>query len=88
MSDPVVSTDWLSARLEDPNVVVIDGSWHMPAAGRDAGREYLAGHIPGAVFFGIDEICDHASSLPHMLAAPADFAVAARRLGVNRNAHV
>ena len=44
----LVSTDWLLAHLSDPGVVVIDASWHMPAANRDGRREFLAGHIPGA----------------------------------------
>lgn len=86
--DPLVATDWLAERLDDSNIVVIDGSWHMPASGREAQAEYAAGHIPGAVFFGIDEICDHSSDLPHMLAAPPDFAVAVRRLGVSQRSHV
>ena len=51
---------------------------------RDAKAEYAGRHIPGAVFFDIDEISDHASDLPHMLPAPADFATAVRRLGVER----
>ena len=88
MSAPLVPTAWLAEHLDDPRVVVVDASWHMPAAGRDAGAEYAVGHIPGAVFFGIDEICDHSSSLPHMIAAPANFAVAVRRLGVSGESHV
>lgn len=88
MSDPLVSTDWLAARLGEPTVAIIDASWVMPGAGRDTAAEYAERHIPGAVFFPIDEICDHASELPHMLSAPADFAVAARRLGVRRDSQV
>ncbi len=88
MSDPLVTTAWLAGRLDDPKVVVVDGSWHMPASGRDARVEYAGGHIPGGVFFGIDEVCDHSSRLPHMLADPAEFAVAVRRLGVSRDSHV
>ena len=68
---PLVTTDWLAARLGEPGVVIIDGSWHMPADGRDAKAEYAQGHIPGAAFFDIDEIADHATDLPHML-PPAD----------------
>ena len=49
-----VSTDWLAARLADPDVVVVDGSWHLPTLGRDGRKEYDAAHIPGAVFFDID----------------------------------
>ena len=81
--DPLVSTNWLADRLTDDDLVVIDATWFMPGTPRDARAEYVAGHIPGAVFFGIDEISDHANPLPHMLAEPKDFAVAARRLGVS-----
>ena len=83
MSGPLVSTDWLSEHLGDAGLVVLDGSWHMPADGRDAKAEYGAAHIPGAVFFDIDAISDHASPLPHMLPSPQDFATAVRRLGVD-----
>ena len=82
--DPLVSTAWLADRLADPAVSILDATWFMPGSPRDAAREYAAGHIPGAVFFPIDEICDHAATLPHMLSAPADFAKAVRRLGLNR----
>ena len=81
-TSPLVSTDWLAEHLSDPDLVVLDGSWHMPADGRDAKAEYAAAHIPGAVFFDIDAISDHASELPHMLPEPQAFATAVRRLGV------
>ncbi|HXQ17552.1 MAG TPA: 3-mercaptopyruvate sulfurtransferase [Caulobacteraceae bacterium] len=83
MTGPLVSTDWLSEHLGDAGLVVLDGSWHMPADGRDAKAEYAAAHIPGAVFFDIDAISDHASALPHMLPTPQAFATAVRRLGVD-----
>ena len=83
MSGPLVSTDWLAEHLGDPNLVVLDGSWHMPADGRDAKAEYATAHIPGAVFFDIDGISDHSSPLPHMLPTPQAFATAVRRLGVD-----
>ena len=83
VNDPLVSTDWLAGRLGDPDVVVVDGSWHMPAEGRDAAAEHRQTRIPGAVRFDIDAICDQASGLPHMLPSPAEFARSARRLGVS-----
>jgi thiosulfate/3-mercaptopyruvate sulfurtransferase len=83
MTDPLVSNAWLAKRLDDESLVVLDASWHMPAAGRDAAAEYAAAHIPGAVFFDVDKVSDHASPLPHMLPPPAEFAVAARRLGIS-----
>ncbi len=82
-STPLVSTSWLTDRLDDPAVVILDATWFMPGDPRDAADAYGAAHIPGAQFFSIEAISDHASNLPHMLCAPADFAVAARRLGVN-----
>jgi thiosulfate/3-mercaptopyruvate sulfurtransferase len=85
---PLVYTDWLAKRLDDPRVKVVDASWFMPGTPRDAAAEFAAGHIPGAVFFGIDEIKDHTRDLPHMLASPAEFAVAARRLGLNNESDI
>jgi thiosulfate/3-mercaptopyruvate sulfurtransferase len=81
MEGPLVTTAWLAEHLEDPGLVILDGSWHMPAQRRDAKAEYAAGHIPGAAFFDIDGVCDHASDLPHMLPPSPAFATAARRLG-------
>ena len=78
----LVATDWLAARLGAPDVVVIDGSYHVPAAKRDAGAEYRAAHVPGAVFFDIEEIADHSSDLPHMLPSAEAFAAAAGALGI------
>ena len=83
MESPFVTTDWLAAHLADPDVVVLDGSWHMPNAARNAQAEYLAGHIPGAVFFDIDGVADTSTDLPHMLPAPADFARMVGALGIS-----
>ena len=84
----LVATDWLAARLGAPDVVVIDGSYHLPAAKRDAGAEYRAAHVPGAVFFDIEEIADHSSDLPHMLPSAEAFAAAAGALGIGNRTTV
>lgn len=83
MSDWFVSTEWLAANLDNPDVIVIDASWHLPSAKRDAHAEYLAGHIPGAVFFDIDGIADTETDLPHMLPRPEDFARMVGALGIS-----
>ena len=88
MNDPLVSTAWLAAHLADPDVQVVDASWWMPTEGRSGHAEYLLAHIPGAVLFDIDAIADRTVDLPHMLPSPADFAQAAGRLGLRRDATV
>lgn len=86
--DPMVSTAWLAAHLDAPDVRVVDASWHLPGAQRDARAEYLAGHIPGAVFFDIDEISDTTSPLPHMAPPPEKFASRVKRLGLGDGARI
>jgi thiosulfate/3-mercaptopyruvate sulfurtransferase len=77
-----VSTEWLAAHLDAPDVRVLDGSYHLPDVGRDAKAEYRAAHIPGAQFFDIDDIADAASPLPHMLPPVEKFVSRVRKLGV------
>ncbi len=84
----LVSAGWLAAHLGDPDLVVLDASWHMPATGRDGRREFLAGHIPGAAFFDLDAVSDQTSPLPHMLPSPDDFASAMSALGVSDDKRV
>ena len=83
MSQPFVSPAWLQERLNDPDVVVVDGSWYLPTQNRDPNAEYLAGHIPGAVRFDIDTVKDASSPLPHMLPSPEEFARTAGAMGIS-----
>ncbi|HEU4661513.1 MAG TPA: 3-mercaptopyruvate sulfurtransferase [Pseudolabrys sp.] len=76
------STDWLADNLGKNNIVVVDGSYYLPTQGRDAHAEYRAAHIPGAVFFDIEEIADKSTDLPHMLPGPDEFARAVSALGI------
>jgi thiosulfate/3-mercaptopyruvate sulfurtransferase len=78
----LVSTDWLRRHLTDPNVVVLDGSYYLANAKRDAEAEFLAGHVPGAQRFDIDAVSDKSNPLPHMLPSPEQFAAQAGALGV------
>ena len=73
----------MAERLGKSDVVVVDGSFYLPAMKRDAAAEYLAGHIPGAVRFDIDAIADHTIPLPHMLPSPEAFAQAVGALGIS-----
>ncbi len=80
-----ISTTWLAENLGAPDLAVIDGTFVLPDEKRDARAEYLAGHIPGAVFFDIDEIADHGTNLPHMLPRPAEFASAMEKRGLGND---
>ena len=81
--ESLVSTDWLAAHLGEPDLVVVDSSWHMPASGRSGRDEYLQGHIPGARFLDIDEVADRSDPLPHMLPSAEEFAAAMERVGID-----
>ncbi|RTL71139.1 MAG: 3-mercaptopyruvate sulfurtransferase [Hyphomicrobiales bacterium] len=78
----LVETEWLAARLDAPGLVVLDGSMHLPTAKRDAKAEYLEAHIPGALYFDINDIADETSSLPHMLPSAAKFASRMKAMGI------
>jgi thiosulfate/3-mercaptopyruvate sulfurtransferase len=78
----LVSTQWLQDHLDAPDIAIVDGSFYLPALKRDARAEYLAAHIPGAVYFDIDKVADHSTPLPHMLPKPEAFSSAMRTLGI------
>jgi thiosulfate/3-mercaptopyruvate sulfurtransferase len=79
------STEWLASQLDNKDVVIVDGSYYLPAQNRDAKAEYIAAHIPGAVFFDIEAVADDSTDLPHMLPGPDQFGQAAGALGVSEN---
>jgi thiosulfate/3-mercaptopyruvate sulfurtransferase len=79
----LVATDWLAGRLDRPALRVLDASWYLPASGRDAGAEFAAGHVPGALFFDLDAASDHTTPLPHMLPSAEAFAAKMSALGLN-----
>jgi len=83
--NPLVSVSWLAERLNDPQVVVLDAT--LPPVGVvppvDTRGRYLERHIPGAVFFDIDELSDHSTSLPHMLPGEEEFSRKMAELGVS-----
>jgi thiosulfate/3-mercaptopyruvate sulfurtransferase len=78
----LVETDWLAERLNSPGLVVMDASLGVNAEGKTAEDSYREAHIPGALFFDIDDLSDTASTLPNMLPPPEKFASRMRKLGV------
>lgn len=79
---PLVSTDWLAARLSAPDLRVVDARHFMPNDPRDPAEEYARAHIPGAVFLDIDRLADPHSALPHMMPSADDFDLGVGALGI------
>jgi thiosulfate/3-mercaptopyruvate sulfurtransferase len=88
--NPLVTPAWLAARLQDPNTIILDAT--LPPVGVtppiDTHARYLANHIPGAIFFDIEDLSDHSITLPHMLSTPEAFSRSMSALGVSDNATI
>lgn len=80
--EPLVPTDWLAARLDQPGLVVLDASAHLPSAGRDAAADFAAGHIPDARFLSLGTLTDAASTVPAAFPTNAQVAARLAALGV------
>ncbi len=85
---PVIGTTALQDLLADPALVVLDASWYLPDAGRDARAEYAAGHLPGARFFDLDAASDLDTTLPHMMPPATQFEAIARSCGIGNGSIV
>ena len=84
-NSPLIEADELIALVASQSVKVVDASWYLPSEQRYPLAEYENGHIPGAVFFDIDLICDHSSSFPHMLPSTPQFEAAFGELGIGND---
>jgi len=82
-ADALVSCEWLQDHLKDDNLRIIDASFHLPQANRNAAQDWAARHIPGAVYVDINEVADRSSPLPHMLPNEHDFGAALGALGIS-----
>jgi thiosulfate/3-mercaptopyruvate sulfurtransferase len=86
--ESLVSTEWLAAHLDDPQVRVVDCSFKQPGITPTAREDYDAGHIPGAVFFDIDDVAEPGTSLPHMIPSPERFAAKMVERGIGNGDRV
>ena len=84
----LVTAAWLAEHLDDPDIAILDGSWHLPPENRDGAAEFLQRHIPGAQFFDINTIADTASGLPHMLPSDDQFTAEMRKMGIGNASRV
>lgn len=84
----LIRTDEPQALLGTEGLVILNGSWHMPAEKRQPQQEHVQQHIPGAVFFDIDAISDASSPYPHMLPDAERFAAAVSALGISNSSQI
>jgi len=86
--EALVSTEWLAAHLADPHVRILDASFKQPGVTPTARADYGAGHIPGAVFFDIDDVAEPGTSLPHMIPSAERFAAKMAERGIGNEDRV
>lgn len=84
----LVSTDWLANEIGASDLRVVDATWFMPDAGRNAQAEYEGGHIPSAVFMNLEELADANSSLPNTLPPAEKFASRMQSLGLGDGSRI
>ncbi|MCA1426590.1 3-mercaptopyruvate sulfurtransferase [Bradyrhizobium sp. NBAIM16] len=82
-TDPLVSTEWLAAHIGDANVKILDASFKLPGVLPLPKDDYLAAHLPGAVFFDVDAVSDHSNPLPHMFPSAEQFGRDVGNLGIS-----
>ena len=82
-TDPLVSTKWLADHLHDKDVKVVDASFKLPGVLPLPKEDYERAHIPGAVFFDVDAVSDHANPLPHMFPDAEQFGRDVGALGIS-----
>lgn len=81
-TDALVSTQWLADHINAPDVKVIDATFFLGKDMSEPKANFEACHIPGAVFFDINDIADTSSGLPHMLPEAEKFSSRVRKLGL------
>ncbi|WP_081822230.1 3-mercaptopyruvate sulfurtransferase [Acidocella facilis] len=85
---PLLRPAELLAALGQPDLAILDATYFLPNEGQDGAANFRQAHLPGARFFDIDAVADHASGLPHMLPTPEAFATAMRDLGISNTTRI
>lgn len=84
----LVTTEWLAENMSDPNIRILDATWYLPNSENNAKAEYAQSHIPGALYFDIDEIADTDIPLPHMMPSNEKMSSRVRKMGISNRNHV
>ena len=81
----LIEIDWLKKNLNNPQIKIIDGTWHMPGSGLNGFDVFKEKHIPNAIFIDLEEISDLNSDLPHMISDEKYFSEKISSLGISNN---
>ena len=84
----LVSTQWLAVNLGAPDLVVLDASRHLPAAGRNPSAEFEASHIPGARFLDLASLTDPSSPVPAAIPNTSQLVERLGELGISTGTRV
>jgi len=84
----LIEIDWLKKNLNNPEIKIIDGTWHMPGSGINGFDIFKEKHIPNAIFIELDEVSDINSDLPHMMPDENYFSEKISSLGISNNDHL
>lgn len=87
-ADALIELAELAERLNEPDLVILDATWFLPPTDRDAKTEYATAHIPGAIYFDIDDIVDPESTLPHTMPSAEIFAAKVGALGIGNESRI
>lgn len=86
--DSLVTTDWLAAEMGASDLRIVDASYHLASAGRDALAEYEGGHIPGAVFMDLADLVDKNAPVENTLPGAEKFASRMQALGLGDGSRI
>jgi len=84
----LVSTDWLRKNIFNKNIKILDCSWHMPDTARIGKNEFETAHIPGSIFFDLDEFSMKGDVFPHTLLPDQQFSEMIGEIGITNNDHI
>lgn len=80
--DILISCDWLAGERGAADLRIVDATAFLPGTPRDPRAEYLAAHIPGALFLDLPTLCDPDDPRPSTVPTNAQFAARMDALGI------
>ncbi len=84
----LVTTDWLAKEIGASDLRIVEANAFAEDIGRSAAEEYLAGHIPGAIFMDMAELVDTNSTLPNTVPPTEKFASRMQSMGLGDGSRI